>query len=458
MVRGLFSAYTQVGQHKLRADAGFATGSGYTYSVIGDMDLSAATFLNSGLEWQWKGLRARAWWYALRTDFDLNMDLYHPSTGIELARIPPFSLAGDTAQLEVEYEHSFWDERLLLMAGADGRGTWYRSSQLVDPRVEEYRLGVFLHGELQPLEWLRLTLGGRFDYNTVTPPAFSPRGALVFDLGSGQTLRLSAGTAFRKPTLLETSSNFRIEADPAFADEMRYLFEEKGISNPALDNEELTGFELGWRGDFLDRRLRATFDVYFNMNRKWVNFVNDIRFRPPPFQMQIDLQNSRIGYENSGADYNLLGVHGSLQFEPSDDLSLFVRGEWRHEWRISGDGAEVQAAPWQVAAGGTWKLPFESVLDIAVAHVAARKDYVVDPKSALLPVIWTALPPVTILMASWRYELNLSAGRLELGISVFNPFGGRFREKAGVVDARGANFGGELLGRSVMLTARWKAD
>ena len=248
-----------------------------------------------------------------------------------------------------------------------------------------------------------------------------------------------------------------VDANPAFADEMRYLFEEQGISNPDLDNEILTGFELGWRGRFWQGRLRAAAEVYFNMNRQWVGFSSDIRFRPPPFQMQIDLANSHLGYDNGKGGYNIVGIHGSLECTPFDGLSLFARGEWRHEWRVNRElDHPNQVTPWQAAAGATLRLPGDMIAHLAAVHVAARHDYVRNPRSSLLPNIWGRLPAETYLMASWRTALQLPAGRLELGLSVFNPFAGRIREKAGIIDEQGHNFGGELLGRLVMLTARLK--
>jgi len=456
MLRALLFASAQFDKLVLQADGGVVRGTGHMYSISGEMDFNPAIMAHAGLGLKWRNLRGRAYWYAMRSNFEMNMDLVYPQAGV-LARVPPFNLAGDTVHAELQYNHSFWQERLLLIAGIDGRGTWYRSKELVQEHVNEGRLGVFLHGEAQFVDWLRLTLGGRFDYNTVTKPAFSPRGAVVFRLGPDHTLRLSAGTAFRKPTLIETSANFKVDANPAFADEMRYLFEEQGISNPDLDNEILTGFELGWRGRFWQGRLRAAAEVYFNMNRQWVGFSSDIRFRPPPFQMQIDLANSHLGYDNGKGGYNIVGIHGSLECTPFDGLSLFARGEWRHEWRVNRElDHPNQVTPWQAAAGATLRLPGDMIAHLAAVHVAARHDYVRNPRSSLLPNIWGRLPAETYLMASWRAGMELPRGRLELGLSVFNPFAGRIREKAGIIDEQGHNFGGELLGRLVMLTARLK--
>jgi hypothetical protein len=53
------------------------------------------------------------------------------------------------------------------------------------------------------------------------------------------------------------------------------------------------------------------------------------------------------------------------------------------------------------------------------------------------------------------YHIQAGASRLELGLTLFNPFGGRFREKIGVTARDGSNYGGEFIGTRAMLTARF---
>jgi hypothetical protein len=43
-----------------------------------------------------------------------------------------------------------------------------------------------------------------------------------------------------------------------------------------------------------------------------------------------------------------------------------------------------------------------------------------------------------------------------VGLSLFNPFGGPFREEMGTRAPDGSNYGGEYLGTRAMLTARFR--
>ncbi len=58
---------------------------------------------------------------------------------------------------------------------------------------------VFLQSELQLLENLALTLGGRADHYSTVGTAMSPRGGLVYHAGGGTTLKALYGEAFRAP-------------------------------------------------------------------------------------------------------------------------------------------------------------------------------------------------------------------------------------------------------------------
>jgi hypothetical protein len=64
------------------------------------------------------------------------------------------------------------------------------------------------------------------------------------------------------------------------------------------------------------------------------------------------------------------------------------------------------------------------------------------------------MPSRTYLMAALNYRLYAGSCQIDLGLTFFNPFGGRFREKAGVTAPDGSNFGGEALGPRALLTAR----
>lgn len=453
LLRNDITAVLELADGTLEANAGMVAGTGRFFGIMGDMDFDklvlahAELILDQGLGFG--RLKARAYWFGLRNAFDLDLGLVHPATGMELGTTPRFELAGDTGHAEAQLDLEPFEDDLLIV-GADFRYTRYRSDQLVTSPIDELRVGVFAHNEYRfSPRWL-LTVGARFDWNSVTDPGFSPRAALVFNPAGEHFLRASAAMAFRKPTLIETSADFRVEPDPAFP-EIRELFEEQGISNKGLDNEILTGFGLGYRGKLCDGRLRLGADAYLGLNRHWIGFANEIVFDS---MGRIDLQASRIGYGNTGSDFNIVGLQLSVEGEPADWLSLFARADVHHDW-YAADGGGVPKTPALLAsAGAVARTPWGLTASLAGSLVSARKDNVRDPLTALKAWHWQDQPAHFYLMAALSHRIEAGSSNMDLGLSLFNPFGARFREKAGMLAPDGSNYGGELLGTRVMATAR----
>jgi len=453
MLRTYLTLRWELPDGELQANGGLVSGAGRFYGVMGYMDFESFLFPHAKLDLKLGDFQARTYWYGMRVVFDIDLGLIHPDTGVLLGETPVFHFDGDVFHTDAQYDFRLFESNLLI-AGADFRLTTFHSDQLVTPDIFEYRFGIFLHDEQWLGDRVLLTVGARFDWNSKTEPAVSPRLAVVYNPAGDHYLRLSGGTAFRKPCLMETSTNFRVDTDfPT----VKTLFEdpEYGLSTADLDNEIINAVEAGYRGAFLDKALRLGADVYFGMNRKWISFSTDIRFREPPFQMQIDLPNSNLGYSNTGEDRNILGFTFSVEGEPHRRLSLFLRGELRYHWRIR-NNQRVRKTAWSLAStGGTLRLPFGLTAHLALCYVSERTDDVRDPVSIMEPTIWIELPARLYLLSSLVYRIPLGSSRLDLGLTLFNPFGGRFREKAGVEGPDGSNYGGEFIGTRAMLTARF---
>jgi outer membrane cobalamin receptor len=453
LMRANGSARLELPGGHLTLRGGMAKGAGRMYGVMGYMELDEILFAYAQADLKLGDMMVRAYWYPMRLEFSMGLNLIHPDTGVDLGTTPYFYLDGDTFQLDGQYDLQLFDTNLLI-AGADFRFTSYRCDQTVDGEISEYRFGVFIHDEQRFGEKVVLTVGARFDWNSVTDPAVSPRAALVYNPSGDHFLRVSGGTAFRKPSLVETSTNFRMETT---FPEVTELFETRGISNPNLDNEILNAVEIGYRGAVLEKALRFGVDAYLNMSRNWIFFQADINFRPPPFNMQIDVNNSNIGYTNTGEDdSNILGVNAFVAGEPVKQLTLFLRGEWRYEYEIETDDEVHKTINLNAVGGFVLRLPLGFTFSLAMVYSGSRKDDVSDPVSFLSPYIWSDIPDHLYALSAVYCRLKLGPSRLDLGLTMFNPFGRRFREKLGIRAPNGSNYGGELIGTRAMLTARFQ--
>ena len=435
-------------------NGGLVIGAGRFYAMMGYIDSREFLMAHTRADFEMGGFKARAYWYGMRSTLNVELGLVHPDLGIDLGTVPPLDLAGDTAQVEAQYDLEPFEDNLLI-AGTDFRLTNLRCDQLVETDIWEYRLGVFLHDEHRFGERLLVTLGARFDYNSKTKPAVSPRAAVVYNFAGEHFLRLSGGTAFRKPTLLETSTNFRINANPAFP-EIKTLFEQEGISNPDLNNESLTSVELGYRGAVLEKALRLGVDGFIGFSRDRISFFTDIRFEQTPLGPRINTDESQVGYSNWGYDANTYGITFDAEGDPLDELSLFFRGEFRQRRLQKDDSLDEWVVQFLCAGGGTLRLPFGLRFHLAGVFVRGRQDDVISPVSVLAPRIMGKVADRFYVLSSLNYTHRLGDSRLDLGLSLFNPFGAPFREEMGTAAPDGSNFGGELLGSRAMLTARFR--
>jgi outer membrane receptor protein involved in Fe transport len=436
---------------ELILNGGVVEGTGRLWGILGYLDFENFFLPHAKVEFNYGKLKTRAYWYGLRSVFDLELDLVHPALNDSLGSMPTFHMAGDTAHIECQYDLNLFENNFMII-GSDFRYTIYRSQQFVDPEIEEYRVGVFAHDEHRFSERIVLTLGARFDWNNKTSWAISPKAALVYNPADEHYLRISGGTAFRKPTLSETSANFIVDENPAFP-EIEELFEEQGLSNSNLENELLISGEIGYRAWLLERALRLSTDLYFALDRDRIAFVNDVRY--DQFG-RIDLVNSNLGYENLGRDSNIVGLNIKIEGEPLDMLTLFIRGEFRYHWFDSDGQREEATSPITAAAGATLRLPSGLTAHVVYIYVHGRYDSLRDPQSVLAPELTTDLSSESFLMANLNYRIELGSSKLDLGLNFFNPFGGRFREIHGVFTSDLANYGGELLGTRFLATARFQ--
>jgi outer membrane receptor protein involved in Fe transport len=413
--------------------------------AIGKIPANDFTITHLKADFELGGLKARAYWDYFNLTIDPELNLRHPEMGISLGSIPTQHCDGNVAYLDGQYSLELLEDNLLI-AGADFRYTKYLAEQLVNPEMKEVRTGLFLHDEHRFADRLLMTVGARVDFNTKTKTAVSPRVALVYKPATGHYLRLSGGTAFRKPVLLETGGKFKIAPAPGFEEDMRRLFEDIGISNSNLDNEMLTTVEIGYTGFLLDRALRLSANAYFANNRKPIVLKTDFVFNQ---LMQIDFNNTSFGYKNSPEKENVVGAGFSIDGDPTETLTLFLRGEYRRSWWSTLDEDHLRAA-----AGAVVRLPAGINASLSVLYAGAYTDYLLDPVSVLAPELHADVPARAYLMAHLSYRFEMGPARVDLGLSIFNPFGARFREKLGTTAPDNTNYGGEIMGPQAMVTSR----
>ncbi len=150
--------------------------------------------------------------------------------------------------------------------------------------------------DLRPVDAIKLSAGGRFDYYSTFGGSFNPRVGLVFKPYEGGNIKLIFSKAFKAPSLLEL-----------------YFESFDQVSSPDLLPENVYSGELEL-SQRLSRTVTATAAAY-------ANYVTDlIALEATPSPEGVDI----LRYVNAE------GPVGTLGFE------LELAREWREGWMVSG--------------------------------------------------------------------------------------------------------------------------
>ncbi len=150
-----------------------------------------------------------------------------------------------------------------LITGVNVRFADYYSEIFSDPYTREYREGIYVQNEYYPRDWIILTTGVRADWNSwtsKTKPAISPKVCLIVTPWNNNSFRISYSKAFLKPSFYQTKMRF-----PAL-EQLDILF-----SNPDLENEEMTAYELGYAAKY-GKHIRFNIDLFYNKHREAIQF------------------------------------------------------------------------------------------------------------------------------------------------------------------------------------------
>ncbi len=456
---------------RLLLDAGFAEGGGPVSSAVGAVSGSIRV-MTLRLALESESLQAQLYWAWMPVEAELDTPLVY--RGARLAKFLPATVDSHTLDGQVQYRlPSFWAP-LLILAGAGARATWLGSDQLLDgasfaddqspdylqPGIShwEVRVGSYLHAELSPADWVTLTGGARYDFNTQTGSFVSPRLASVFQPVAGQYLRVGAARAFRKPAFVETGTHFDVtfpRGSPV-ADQDGYReFLSGVIGNPNLPDEELWAFELGYLGQFLDNRLQASLDLYYNL------FLHQSVLRSISVDGVVpglpDLERSSFRFEDTGADLDVFGFELALRFNLTRRIQLMANWAYR-EVVESATGQTSDTSPKHlIGVGG--RVGTETGL-FGSLYLFTRSEFVDRSVENAEGVFsgYTAqkMDNVALAFARLGWRLRFDSGlQAEAGLNLLLPIAPwsetpfQLREKGGYRLPDGRSGGGEEVTRAV---------
>ena len=324
-------------------------------------------------------------------------------------------------------------------------------------RASEVHAAAFLQDEWQPAKALRVVASYRADRHPLLadnaqavgiPQGIvqSPRLAVLYSLTDTQVIRVSAASAFRVPTMLESYISFT----PPVPDKSGISIRFQG--DAALRPEYVQGAELGYRAGFNDR-LSLDGALY-------VESVTDliVQGAPPanahPPGMDFDpasgsfiVETSR--FQNDPQAYLARGVELSARASPVDGVDLLANYAYE-EITAGGESTDLETPRHKVFLGAQWRtrLGLDLSADFAASASLSggsatggtwvERGFAPDGSVQLTPY---TLPAYALLNArvGWR-----ATDKVEVGVSGYNLLDDEHREHPF----------GNLIGRRLVATVQ----
>ncbi|TRW95024.1 TonB-dependent receptor plug domain-containing protein [Candidatus Methylobacter oryzae] len=284
--------------------------------------------------------------------------------------------------LEMRLLSSHFDGHKILV-GAEAQENWQLQqyadigppiSVSQDDSRDTHRIGIFVQDDVDLTERLKLSLGARFDDNSLSSQSmFSPRVGLVYQALADTVLKLQYGKAFRSPTIAqqfytvygipnqtantglqpEQIDTVSLTWEQAFAGDWHFTATGYYLKqNKRLGVEEIAGFshavnlsgDVGYGGEFeLQRRwdngalLRTGYSLIFAEDQDPVGsapgilgnvprHLYQLNFMTPLFSPKwrggFDMQvlSSRMGLQSNTPGYTRVGLN--LLYQPITYLDL----------------------------------------------------------------------------------------------------------------------------------------
>lgn len=362
-------------------------------------------------DFAWKGLQVRTFWNSFNAHASPS---WQPVGGQDLSTDPRSHII----DAEASYTGRLMSGPVShdLSVGAGYRLKTIDWSYIGAPRLEQH-VSAFIEDQVTFIPQLQLVAGFRFDQHPLVGFTPSPRAAILIKPTARQSVRISASTAFRTPTFLESYLDLVVPTGVVSGVGIR----SRGSTD--LRPENIVGVELGYvfeQSDFIN------FDV-----QAWYQRVNQlIALGPidPPDSPQTHSDGRFVAgsstFGNLADPFHGFGAELAVHAFPVRGLDL--RGSYSYAYwmdqarRAAGEPAADQRHPAHTANfGASYRAPFGLDANVDL-HVVSN---VVIPERSFDEagnVLVEACESPAYPMVSARVGYRLLDDRLELGVTGFN--------------------------------------
>jgi len=199
--------------------------------------------------------------------------------------------------------------------------------------------GVYIQDEIFLNDRFRWIVGGRLDkFSSIEDVVFSPRTTFMYKPSASQTVRASINRAFRAPSLINNYLDVTVVTPVTLPVVGVFAFPTRAVGDPALKQESLTAFELGYSSTI---RNRATLSaaVYWNTTDDAVAFTPVAAYSSsnpppgwplPPQFVPPNVLTSRFTYVNLGTVKDK-GIEMGVDAIVNQVVSVFAN--YSYQWK-----------------------------------------------------------------------------------------------------------------------------
>lgn len=358
------------------------------------------------------GLSGRVFWNHFESDYGL--------VGIRDGGIPLAQSARVDRQTVLDVE-LVYQNQFQIVRGLDNQiigGVGYRFKEIdwdwIPDVQTQHHFNVFLQDTLRIEDAVQIVLSARLDRHPLLPePQISPRGSIVVRPTPRQSIRLTAGTAFRSPTFVESyvrvPNTTPVRGVTAF-----------GVGNESLNPERIVSVELGYmlqETDYFALELNGYYNLVFdqillsrNTAYRLYDAVNDPNAAYDPSLGAFPL--GELSFDNEDADFQQIGGELGVRIYPIDGLDFYVNYAI-HETSPLGAGAlggrelDRRTSAHKINAGAQFRADFGLDLAVDFSWVSDQVwvEQVLDTERGGTAFVSFHLPSYVVLNArvGWRF-------------------------------------------------------
>ena len=317
--------------------------------------------------------------------------------------------------LNLDAQHAFtFDEWGRLTYGLNIRHNRF-SSNVISNFTTENRIGLFLQQEIRlPDNW-QIVAGVRYDIDTFINPTLSPRISLIWAPVPGHSLLASYSIGYRPPTIFFTKSDFPTTSvlDPPMAPPIRFL------GSQDLLPEQISSYELGYQGWFVNHRLRVRGNLFANL-------IRDV------FASRSNTPARTILVTNRQEKAVILGTEFGVELLATSWLQAYGHYAFREfDKNFSSGGSITRAGPkhkWTIGMRGNWENGLSGELSY---HYVAKATYPIDSSFNLAPLFGNPVPNPRVksyALLNVRVGYSFWNDQAEIALSVFNALNDRHKQ------------------------------